>query len=183
MRRSATSVLMAIAALLLVALAAFVSYDMRVFQPRRAQLQALLQQASPEERAPPASIRRYLLASDPSGQPPSAAVARMLVARFGVSRGGMLAWHAHTLLWERLLLLHLSQDEILALYGSLSYNGFGHGLSGLSQRLYAKPLRALSDPEAATVVAVLWAPVPLLRDAERLERRRALLMERARAAR
>ncbi|WP_369940219.1 transglycosylase domain-containing protein [Xanthomonas medicagonis] len=184
MRRIATSGLAAIAALLLVAFAAFVSYDMRVFQPRQAQIQALLQRAPAEERVPPALIRRYILATYATGASPSSSVARMLLGRLEVTREqSMLGWHTHEVLWDLLVRLHLSQDEILGLYATLSYNGAGYGLSQLSQRLYAKPLSALSEPEAATVVAVLWWPQAYLRDRARLERRRDLLMARAREAR
>ncbi|WP_369934112.1 transglycosylase domain-containing protein [Xanthomonas tesorieronis] len=169
--------------LLLLAAAAFATYDMQVFQPRRTQIDALLQRAPAEDRAPPALIRRYILAAHPPGAP-SSNVARMLLARLEVSREhGMLQSHMHELLWSLLVKLHLSQDEILGLYAALSYNGAGHGLSQVSQRLYAKPLSALSEPEAATVVAVLWSPQIYLRDRTRLERRRDLLMARARAVR
>lgn len=184
MRSTATSALTATALLLLLAVAAFATYDMQVFQPRRTQIDALLQRAPAEDRAPPALIRRYLLAAHPSGAQPTSNVARMLLARLEVSRErGMLDWHMHEFLWSLLVRLHLSQDETLGLYAALSYNGAGHGLSQLSQRLYAKPLSALSEPEAATVVAVLWSPQIYLRDRVRLERRRDLLMARARAAR
>ncbi|MEB1529268.1 transglycosylase domain-containing protein [Xanthomonas sp. WHRI 7945] len=184
MKRIAASALTAVAALLLVAIAAFACYDMVAFQPRRAEIQALLQRAPAQDRDPPALIRRYILASHQADYPPTAAVARMLLARLDVSRdGGMLAWHARTVLWDRLVWLHLSQDEIMALYTTLSYNGSGYGLSQLSQRLYAKPLSALSEPEAATVVAILWSPGLYLSDRSRLDRRRDLLMARAQAAR
>lgn len=184
MRRIAGSALTAVAVVLLLAVAAFATYDMQVFQPRRTQIDALLQRAPAEDRAPPALIRSYLLAAHPSGAHPTGTVARLLLARLEVSRGrGMFEWHMRELLWSLLLSLHLSQDEILGLYATLSYNGAGHGLSQLSQRLYAKPLSALSEPEAATVVAVLWSPQLYLRDRARLERRRELLMARARAAR
>lgn len=183
MNRIAASALTAVAAVLLLAIIAFACYDAIVFQPRRAEIQALLQRAPAEDRDPPALIRRYILASHQADYPPTTAVARMLLARLDVSRdGGMPAWHARTALWDRLVWLHLSQDEILALYTTLSYNGSGHGLNQLSQRLYAKPLSALSEPEAATVVAILWSPSLYLSDRPRLDRRRDLLMARARAA-
>lgn len=67
---------------------------------------------------------------------------------------------------------------MLALYSALSYNGVGYGLNDLSQRLFEKPLSALSEHEAATVVAVLAAPDIYLRDPIRLERRRDVLLSR-----
>lgn len=184
MRGIAASALATIVVLLVAAVAAFAAYDVWVFQPQRVRIDALLQGAPAEDRAPPALIRRYVLAAHESGAPPSSSVARMLLARLEVSHGhGMLGWHMHELLWDLLVRLHLPQDEILGLYATLSYNGAGHGLSQLSQRLYARPLSALSEPEAATVVAVLWSPPTYLRDRARLERRRDLLMARARAVR
>lgn len=165
-----------ISALLLASIATLAAYDMVVFQPRKADIRTILQSAAAEDRDPPPSIRRYILASQRPGYP----VARLLVARLGISRdGSMFAWQAHTMLWDLLVSLHLSQHEVLALYSTLSYNGSDHGLSKLSQRLYAKPMSALSESEAATVVAITWSPSLYLGNRPLLDRRRDILMARA----
>lgn len=169
------------AALLLASVFAIAAYDILVFQPRQMDIQAFLQRAPPEDRDPPASIRRYIAAAHRPGYPPSTVVARLLLAHLDTPHNqNALSWHARSMLWELLVSLHLSQDEILALYSTLSYNGSGHGISQLSQKLYSKPASALSDAEAATVVAILWAPGLYLHDTSRLERRRDLLLARAR---
>ncbi len=184
MKGIARSALVTISALLLVSIAALATYDMLVFQPRKADIRTILQSAAPEDRDPPPSIRRYILASHRPDYPASTVVARLLVARLDVSRdGSMLAWQAHTMLWDLLVSVHLSQDEVLALYSTLSYNGSGHGLSKLSQRLYAKPMSALSESEAATIVSITWSPSRYLGNQSLLNRRRDILMARARTGR
>ena len=180
MKRIARLALGATAALFLLPVISFLAYDAVVFQPRQAEIQALLDRAPPEDRNPPAAIRRYILAAHIGGAPPSTHVARQLLTHLDMPRNkGMLGWHARFALWDRLVSLHMPQDKVLALYSTLSYNGAGYGLSALSQRLFSKPLSALSEPEAATVVAVLWAPSMYLRDQRRLEQRRDTLLARA----
>lgn len=180
MKGIARSAMAIISALLLAPIAALAAYDMVVFQPRKADIRTILHLAAVEDRDPPPSIRRYILASQRPGYPPSTVVARLLVARLGVSRdGSMFARQAHTMLWDLLVSLHLSQPEVLALYSTLSYNGSDHGLSKLSQRLYAKPMSALSESEAATVVAITWSPSLYLGNRPLLDRRRDMLMARA----
>ncbi|MBD7922671.1 transglycosylase domain-containing protein [Xanthomonas bonasiae] len=180
MKSIALSTLKSVAALLLASIAAIAAYDVLAFQPRQMEIRALLNRVPPEDRDPPASIRRYIDAAHRSTYPPSTAVARLLLARLGTPRHeNALSWHVRVVVWDLLVSLHLSQDQILALYSTLSYNGVGHGISQLSQKLYAKPASALSDAEAATVVAILWAPGLYLHDKSRLERRRDLLLARA----
>ncbi len=179
MKRVARFLAVTLLFLVLLPIVTFFAYDAYAFQPHRAEMRAILAQANPEDRNPPSSIRRYILASHQNGAPPSTHVARQLLLRFVPSRtGGMLGWHARFALWDSLVSLHMSQDEIFGLYSTLSYNGQDYGLSALSQRLFAKPLSALSEPEAATVVAVLWAPDKYLRERNRLEQRRDLLLSR-----
>lgn len=181
MKRTARFALLTIAALVMFLAIAFFSYDALVFQPRQPDVQAFLDRAQPEDRDPPILIRRYILAAHENGSPPSTHVARQLLAHLGLtSNDGMLGWHARFALWERLVSMHMSQDRIIALYCTLSYNGSGYGLSSLSQHLFSKPLSALSEREAATVVAVLWAPDVYLKDPTRLAQRRDTLLARAR---
>lgn len=77
--------------------------------------------------------------------------------------------------------LHMSQEQILALYASLSFNGADYGISSLSRRLYSKPPSSLSEPEAATVVAILRAPTYCKANSPRLERLRDTLIARSHA--
>ena len=69
MKRIAIFVLATVAALVLLPAMAFFSYDALVFQPRQPDIQALLDRAQPEDRNPPALIRRYILAAHKHGLP------------------------------------------------------------------------------------------------------------------
>lgn len=181
MKHIARFALATVAALALLPALALVSYDALIFQPRQPDIQALLDRADPEDRNPPPLIRRYVLVAHQNGAPPSTHVARQLLTRLGMTNNKiMLGWHARFALWDRLVSLHMSQDRIVALYCTLSYNGTGYGLSSLSQRLFSKPPSALSEPEAATVVAVLWAPGMYLNNPKRLAQRRDTLLAMAR---
>jgi hypothetical protein len=176
--------LLAVATVLLLPILAFFTYDALVFQPRQSAIQALLDQAPPEDRNPPALIRRYIQASHDSAISRNSYVARLLLLQFDDVRGkGTLRWHLSSALWAFLVSLHMSTDKVFALYSTLPYNGKDYGLSALSQRMYAKPLSALSETEAATVVAVLSGPSYYLREKGRLEQRRDTLLARDRDAR
>lgn len=167
---------------LLAPIVGLLAYDVLVFQPRQSEIQALLDRARPDDRNPPALIRRYILVAHRDGAPPAAHVARLLLTRFDLPREkGMLRWHATSAVWTYLVSLHMSQEQILAVYSALSFNGEGYGISALSQRLYSKAPSALSESEAAMVVAVLWAPSFYAADKSRLERRRDALLARNRA--
>jgi hypothetical protein len=175
MKRFAKVLAALLAMLLLLPVFAFLGYDALVFLPRRDDIEAVLASADPQDRTPPPNIRLYIAAMHKRGASTSAVVARQLHARF-LPRKDMLRWHMRGILWERLVSLHLSQDEIIGLYSTLAYNGQGHGLNALSHRLFAKPLSALSDQEAATVVAYTWGPTYYANHPDLLEARRDKLL-------
>jgi hypothetical protein len=179
MKRLAKALVGLLATLLLLPVFAFLAYDAFVFSPHRDDIQAVLASADPQDRTPPPKIRSYIAVMHQKGAPTSAVVARQLHARF-LPRKGMLRWHMRSILWERLVALHLSQDEIIGLYSTLAYNGQGHGLNALSHRLFAKPLSALSDREAATVVAYTWGPSLYAHHPDLLEARRDKLLSGSR---
>jgi len=179
MKRLAKILAAFVAALILLPLFAFLVYDALVFWPHRDDIQAILLDADPLDRSPPPKIRTYIQAQHQQGGSPSAMVARQLHSRF-LTREGMLRWHIRGLLWEQLVSLHLSQDEILGLYSTLVYNGQGHGLNALSNRMFAKPLSSLSDQEAATVVAYTWGPSLYAHHPDRLQVRRDKLLSSVR---
>jgi membrane carboxypeptidase/penicillin-binding protein len=142
-------------------------------------MRSVLEKADPLDRSPPSKVHAYIQAQH-GGALPSAVVARQLHSRW-LPRRGMLDWHVRSFLWERLVSLHLSQEEVLGLYASLAYNGQGQGMNSLSQRLFTKPLDALSDQEAAMLVAYTWAPDLYARHPERLRARTDLLLSRVRS--
>jgi hypothetical protein len=181
MKRLAKILAAFVAALIVLPVFAFLAYDALVFWPHRDDIQEILVNADPLDRSPPPKIRAYLQAQHQDASP-SVMVARQLHSRF-LPHKGMLRWHMQGVLWEQLVSLHLSQDETLGLYSTLVYNGRGYGLSALSNRMFAKPLSALSDQEAATVVAYTWGPSLYAHYPDRLQARRDLLLSRVRERR
>jgi hypothetical protein len=87
---------------------------------------------------------------------------------------GMLHWHATNLLWWNLVSLHLPKREQIALVASRP----GRGYSAASQSLFRRPLFALSADEAATVVALAFAPNYYRAHPERLAQRRDFLLSK-----
>lgn len=179
MKRGAKALIAIVCTLLLAPAVAFLIYDALVFWPHRDDMQTVLKNADPLDRSPPSKIRTYIR-SQHDGALPSAVVARQLHSRW-IPRRGMLDWHVRSFLWERLVSLHLSQEEVLGLYATLAYNGQGQGMNSLSQRLFTKSLDALSDEEAAMVVAYTWAPDLYAQHPERLRVRTDILLSRVRS--
>jgi hypothetical protein len=166
-----------LAALMLLPVFAFIAYDALVFWPHRDDIQAILENADPLDRAPPPKIRSYIFAQFQEGASPAGVVAWQLHHRY-LPRRGTLNSIMRSILWEKLVSLHFSQDEIAGLYSTLISNRHGHGLNVLSKHLFAKPLNELSDQEAATVVAYTWAPSVFERNPEGLMVRRDKLLSR-----
>ena len=96
---------------------------------------------------------------------------------------GMLAWHLTATLWEACIWLHLPEQEQLSIIASRSYLGHGrYGYSATAHALYGRPLSALSQEEAATLVVL--SRYPMADEApERLARWRARLISRRQAMR
>jgi membrane carboxypeptidase/penicillin-binding protein len=181
MKRGAKVLIAIVCTLLLAPAVAFLIYDALVFWPHRDEMRAVLENADPLDRSPPSKVRAYIR-SQHDGALPSAVVARQLQSRW-LPRKGMLDWHVRSFLWERLVSLHLSQEEVLGLYATLAYNGQGQGqgMNSLSQRLFTKPLDALSDEDAAMVVAYTWAPELYAQHPERPRARTDILLSRVRS--
>ncbi len=78
--------------------------------------------------------------------------------------------------WWVLLNVSYSESELLTIYCSLSYSTKETGLNNISKELFNKPLSKLSDNEAATVVALLFAPSIFIKDLEKLNNRRDHLL-------
>ena len=179
MKRLAKAVSLLFATAVLIPLLAFFAYDAIVFWPHRDQITAILERSDPQDRRPPPSIERYISTLH-SGDRPLASVtsvvARQLHTTFLPARKTMFNWHLRGVLWDRLISLHLSRNEVIGLYCTLSYNGEGQGMNALSERLFSKPLSDLSDQEAATVVAYISSPGFIGRNPERLATRRDKLL-------
>lgn len=180
MKRLAKVTFTLLVTLTLVPALVVLAYEAMVFWSHRDDIQAILDSSDPLNRMPPLKIRMYIIAQQQGGASPSALVAQQLHYRF-LPRKGTLNWHIRSVLWERLVSLHFSPDEIFGLYSTLIFNGQGYGLNALSNRMYAKPLNALSDQEAATVVAYTWGPSLYARHADQLEVRRDKLLSKVRS--
>lgn len=174
----------ALAALLTVIIAvpvlALGGYYATEFLPRQDAVRALLADAHALDRDPPAAIRRYIEVMHRDGASVTTSVVGQLDHRL-LPRTSNLTRIARGLAWTALLPLHYSDRERMGLYSTLAYNGRGHGLNALALRLFAKPLDALSEREAATVVAYTWAPGIYERYPEQLAARGDKLLAAARA--
>ena len=158
---------------------AFFTYDLFYFQPYRAEMKAMIANASPEDREPPHLVIKLIHASEPKGIDQH--LSRILFYHFKVlpSRSIPAYRIAHQLMWQQMIRLHLTEQERMSLYCSLVYTGKNDpGLSAVAERLFNKPLSKLSASEAATIVALLQGPGYYERHQERLHKRRDLLLQR-----
>ena len=165
----------AVALLVGVPLAGLLAYDLVAVRPHVAGIKVLLVHADGQDASPPPLIRDLIDASVGS---PAASVARMAVHRFHAPQSAM-SWHARIALWQILLPLHFSDEEMYGLYASQAYNGVDKGLDRLARREHGKSLDVLSPIEAARLVAILKGPSYMLRDRQRLETHAERLMARA----
>lgn len=155
---------------------ALLAYDLLVVRPRLPEVRAIVAQADVEDRDPPAPIGRLFRVAHP---PASGYVTMQVMARLDAFHGlSNSQRHARTLLWQLLLRWHLSNNEWLALYCTLAFNGVDHGLNRLALREFGLPLSGLNEREAAEVVAVTHTPNVYLHDREQLARRRDMLLRR-----
>jgi hypothetical protein len=162
---------------------AFGAYDLISFQSRTDQIQALIDNAPPEDRVPPPFVSRLVRASERYGV--SNQLARILITRLDVipPQSHSMTRLFTEVMWLQLIQLHLSEQQQMALYCSQVYVGdYGHGLTAASTGMFHKPLSALSPTEAATIVAIPFAPKLFAQHPEVLIHRRDELLSRASTA-
>ncbi len=144
---------------IIIPLAALVGYDLLYFMPHRADMRQLLSAADSENKHPPRIVTDLIYVADQNGTALAANVARHLLVRYTkAAHYKMMAWHVNFLLWDGLVRLHLSKEELYAYYCLLSFNGKDYGVNELSTRLFAKPLSQLKEKEAVTIIATLASP-------------------------
>jgi hypothetical protein len=135
---------------------AFLCYDHLAFQPRRAEIDALITSAHPLDRHPPAALLD-LLRVDLDGNLSSLAARQVLDSLNAVPRGN-LAWQTKWALWWMLVRLHLSPDEQIAVVCSRTF--FGKGIVGFqsaARGIFGRDLDELNELElAALVVHSRW---------------------------
>jgi hypothetical protein len=159
----------------------FLVYDLRMFQPRRSEIEALIAAAHPLERSPPPmliELHRADPGSDASWQaawsvlvhlderrPPRADVDRMNRAK----------------LWTFLLRIHLSEADRWRIVHSRTYMGEGaFGFQAGALGIFGKPLDRLTDLELAGLIVISHRPRVLRepRFAAHVERGARELLER-----
>jgi len=171
MHRTLKAALLAIGCLFGIPLAAFLLWDAVAFRPHLPEINSILAQADHEDRTPPLIVRRLLDASVKGNVSPQ--VGRGLCQRLDPKPGNR---HGTYALWALAVKLHFDRDERTALLATLAWNGTDYGLDRYARRTYGRSLSALTDREAAAVVAMTHAPSLYAHNPERLQRRAEYLL-------
>jgi hypothetical protein len=178
MRKAIKLTVLIVALMLALPVIGFIGYDIFCFQLRHAEIEKIIVSATEEDRNPPESVVQLLHIANPSL---TSLASRILVTELDVApkKGGMLLWHATGILWRSLVSIHLSEQEQITIIASRSYMGFDHlGFSAAAMSLYTRPLSSLSTSEAASIVALPFAPSHYINHPEALAKKRdSLLMK------
>ena len=173
MKKALQLLLTAIALMAATFAVALLACDLIVIRPHLGQIESLLAQADPEDAAPPQMIRDMLDIT--AGSVKLRAIHKVMLA---VSpHRGQGQWLVREPLWIILLPLHFSHSQMYGLYAALSYNGVDMGLNRFARREYGQPLRQLTPLQAATTVAVTYAPTA---SADRRDQRAQWILARYR---
>ncbi len=169
----------------LLAILSLAVYDLRVFQPHRAEIAAIVSLAQPSEKQPPPALID-LLETEYRGDF-SAIVSRTLLfdLRTPESTYRNLDSAISSLLWRQLVRIHLSHDEQRTILCSRIFLGRrAYGFSAGAREWFGKPLDALDESELASLVVVQRWPSYFARpeNAARRQRARDDLLKRKRAA-
>jgi hypothetical protein len=136
---------------------AFLCYDHLSFQPRRAEIDALIAAAHPLDRLPPGTLRNLLLAE--SGDDLSLLASREVLFSLNAVPRDQLAWHVKSALWWLLVRLHLSEDEQISIVCSQTLLGKRtYGFQAGAQSAFGRDLDALNELELATLVVYARMP-------------------------
>jgi len=135
---------------LFVPLAGFLYYDLTRFQPHADEIAQLIDAAHPNDRSPPAMLRKLL--REPRGDL-SLEASRLLIYKLepGSTRGN-LKWQSTSFLWWLLAKVHLSDDEQLTIICSTTFLGKrAYGFEAGANTFFHRPLDRLTDIELATL--------------------------------
>ena len=148
-----------VAVIVLVPLLCFAYYDLTEFQPRRDEIAKVIADAHPDERSPPAMLRRLQLTEYRGDL--SWGAARLLLYTLDVPdkwlRGSN--WHMHGALWWVLVRVHLSEQEQMAIHCSRTFLGRrSYGFEAGARAYFERPLDQLTDAQLATLVVVARWP-------------------------
>jgi hypothetical protein len=153
--------------------AAFLLWDAFVFRPHLAEIERILIQADQEDRKLTPTIHRLMGVNVRSV---SGHVGSMLCWRLDPKPGNR---HGTRALWALSVNLHFDVDERDALLAALSWNGTDYGLDRYARRTYGRSLSALTEREAAMVVAWTHSPSVYLRNPQRLRLRANYLLQQS----
>jgi len=180
MRRILRLLIRSLLAIVGVALVAIAVVDLTVVQPLLLSARAAVAAASPGERSPPESIARVLRSA--YGKEIRFSAARILVNQsppYPQPRSQLRRQFVELAIGV-LIPLHLSQAEITTLV--LAQTSMGpdvHGFNSASVRYFGVPLERASAVEAATLVAISYAPLVYLSSPDRLAKRTQHLLSRS----
>jgi len=172
MNRALKSALLAIGCVVGLPVAAFLAWDAVAFRPHLPEIDRILAQADAEDRDPPPVVRQ-LIEANVQGVV-SQHVAMRLCGRLDPKPGNR---HGTRALWALAVKLHFDPDERMALYAVLAWNGADYGLDRLARRMYGRSLSALTEREAARVVAMTFWPSNFARNTDGLNRRADFLLQ------
>jgi len=162
--------------LLAVVVLSVAAFDMVVVRPAVSIIESLLSSASADERNPPAAVS--LLMHRFYGEGLKYSVARMVVRSSGeLDQRSTSNRQVREIGIGLLMPLHLSDDQIQTAFLSQVYMGLKvRGFSQASQRHLRTPLAAVSNEQAAKLVAIASAPTLYLEDPVRLKKQAEYLL-------
>jgi hypothetical protein len=134
-------------------------YDLLEYEPRRAEIQALLERAAPAERSPP-PVLRDLQRADARGQVHMRAT-RVVLHELDRDALPMqtLQRMRRQLIWTQLGKVHLAEEEQLLIERSRIFLGQrSYGFEAGARSVFGRPLDRLSDQELAELVVIARWP-------------------------
>ena len=168
---------LAVLMLLAIAVCSFYCYVSQI-RPLISQAQAVLDTASPEDRAALTKFAPLILRAH--GGSIAYPVADALGSRYDALHcpRNSLKWHACMFFQTTALGASFEQDELALLWSRLIYVGYHErGLAFAARERFSKRLDALSLDELAELVALAHAPATYMQDPVRLEKRKRWLLE------
>lgn len=156
-------------------------YDFIEIRPKLPAINAILQNASPQDRNPPMLIRQLIDISEPRIE--YLAVQPIMWDFYTHSPQSEQA--LHQALWQILLPLHFKHDELYGIFASTARMQAYYakpesekGLNNFALQRFNKPLDQLSMQQSAMTVAMSHSPTSYQKDPQRLEMRTKWLLEK-----
>jgi len=158
---------------------AILVYQIAAIAPNVQVFSQLVDSANPEDKEPPITIRELIKVSHQSPSSPTMHVSRLLMVQYSTYRErGTLSRIFESAAWLIWTEFYFSEDEIMSIFCTLSYNGEGQGVNALSTSRFGKPLSQLSVDESAEIVAILRGPSYVTKSQARLDSTKAMLLGR-----